>query len=144
REAVAMALQDMIESEPETAEQLHEWVRGEDWLEMRAVAAGVAEPRSLRDADAARSALRLHRAVFERILSSGMPRSGEFRVLRQALAYSLSVVVAALPEEGFSYLEELIVKRDADVLWICRENLKKNRLASRYPQTKALMVMSSR
>ncbi len=143
REAVAMALQDMIESEPETAEHLHAWVRGEDWLEMRAVAAGVSEPRLLRDADVARSALRLHQAVFKRILSSGLPRSGEFRVLRQALAYSLSVVVAALPEEGFSCMEELIVKRDADVLWICRENLKKNRLASRYPQTKALMAMAS-
>jgi hypothetical protein len=145
REAVAMALQDMIESDPQTVERLEEWIHGGDWLEMRAVAAGVAEPRLLRRPNAARSAVRLHQAIFERILSVPAPRSGEFRVLRQALAYSLSVVVAALPDEGFSWMERLITKRDPDVLWICRENLKKNRLTSRFPdEVKAMTVKANR
>jgi len=145
REAVAMALQDMMDSEPNTVRRLEAWIDEGDWLEMRAVAAGVAEAKLLRDPEAARSALLLHRAIFGRILGGRSRTSREFKVLRQALAYSLSVVVAALPEEGFSYIEELIATRDPDVLWVCNENLKKNRLASGFPdEVKALMMKAAR
>ena len=144
REAVAMALQDMIWSDPRVAERLNEWVRGGDWLEMRAVAAGVAEPKLLRGTATARSALLLHEAIFDRVLDAPVPRKGDFRVLRQALGYSLSVIIAALPEEGLSYMKALIAKRDADVLWVCRENLKKNRLRSRFPgDVKALTMKAT-
>ena len=128
REAVAMALQDMIGSRALQMKRLDEWVSEGDWLAMRAVAAGVAEPRLLRDASDARLALGLHKRILARVAGTDSPRSEDLRVLKQALAYSLSVVVAAAPKEGFTYLEELIAKRDPDILSVCRENLKKDRL----------------
>jgi len=144
REAVAMAVQDLLESNPGTIDELQEWIRSGDCLQMRAVAAGVAEPRLLKSDKVARSALRVHQSIF-RALNNAERRSGEFKVLRQALAYSLSVVVAALPEEGFEYMQTLVAKGDPDILWICRENLKKNRLASHFPrEVKALSAMANR
>jgi len=38
------------------------------------------------------------------------------------------VAVAALPEVGKPLMEKWAARRDADVRWIMRENLKKNRL----------------
>lgn len=55
-------------------------------------------------------------------------RRDDFRVLRQALGYCWSVAVAALPEEGQAALEKWFSSDDADVRWIMRENLRKQRL----------------
>jgi hypothetical protein len=111
---------------------------------MRAAVAGVAEPKLLRSPAVASRALRLHREVFARITSAQMPKPREFGVLRQALAYTLSVVVAALPVEGFSFMEELVGIRDQDVRWICRENLKKDRLISRFPDKVRALTAKAR
>jgi hypothetical protein len=133
REAVAMGLQDIMEADTNVAKRLERWVSQGDWLRMRAVAAGVAEPRLLKDDDMAAIALGLHREIFEKITGSEDRKSEEFRVLRQALGYSLSVVVASSPKSGFPYMKALILHRDPDVLWICRESLKTDRLASHHP-----------
>jgi hypothetical protein len=133
REGVAMALQRLLERRsPETWAALEDWTGGAGPLRMRAAAAAVAEPPLLRSEEAARRALALHRAIFERLPGLLARKSEAFKALRQGLGYTLSVVVAALPAEGFAYMKELAASGDPDVRWIVRENLKKNRLARQF------------
>jgi hypothetical protein len=54
--------------------------------------------------------------------------------LKQGLDYSLSVIVCAVPREGFEYMRQLAEQQDADILWIVKENLKKNRLLKNFPE----------
>lgn len=129
REGVAMAIQRMIDAEPKrTLMLLAEWVEASDPLLLRAIVAGVAEPRLLRSGEVSRSAVRLHQRVFEKL-----PRfdrtSDEFKALKKSLGYSLSVVAAYSPKEGFALMNELAKSKDHDVNWIVRENLTKKRLA---------------
>ncbi len=133
REAVAMALQDLIAVQPvATLQVLGTWIQANDWLAMRAVVAGVAEPRLLRDPSVTVTALELHRQVLAHMIASHI-RSEPFKVLRKALGYTLSVVTATLPDAGFAYLRILAASDDKDVLWIVRENLKKSRLTKVFP-----------
>jgi hypothetical protein len=134
REAVCFALQRLMTARSDdVVAALNEWVAGGHPLELRAVAASVAEPALLRDGDMARSALALHRGILVQMLEMDDRRSDAFRSLRKGLGYSLSVVVCALPQEGFGYLAELAGTGDRDVHWILRQNLKKNRLIKNYP-----------
>jgi hypothetical protein len=135
REGVAMGLQALLASAAgeEAFEELERWIADDQWLDMRAVAAGVAEPSLLRSEVSAKHALALHRKIFERVLASHNRASPGFRVLRQGLGYSLSVVVSAIPEEGFNYIRELVDTGDKDLLWVVKENLKKARLVKHYP-----------
>lgn len=134
REAVAMAIQRLIEARPErTLSTLAGWIQDEDWLAMRAVAAGLAEPRLLKEASIAEQALKLHRAIVACIVASADRRSEEFKALRKGLGYTFSVITAALPEEGFQVLRKLTASGDKDLLWIAENNLKKNRLVKHFP-----------
>ncbi len=134
REAVCFGLQRLLAvRSKDTLAALGTWVAGGHPLEMRAVAAGVAEPPLLRDPATAMMALRLHQDIISHLLDMEDRRSDAFRALRKGLGYSLSVVVCAVPQEGFSFLAELAVNVDRDVRWILRENLKKNRLVKNYP-----------
>jgi hypothetical protein len=134
REAVAMALQRLLAVDAEgTLRALEGWIVPGAWLPMRAVAAGLAEPPLLQEAHLAEAALRLHRQIVAELCAAPQRRTDEFRALRQGLGYTLSVVVAALPEAGFAYLRELAMLQDRDVRWIVRENLKKNRLLKADP-----------
>jgi hypothetical protein len=135
REGVAMALQNMIAGQPqETLKELARWIKGDNWLAMRSVAAGVAEPALLKDEATAHEAFELHKQIFSRIMVAKERKSSEFRTLRQGLGYSLSVVVREVPKEGFAYMQQLAEQQDADVLWIVKENLKKNRLLKNFPE----------
>jgi hypothetical protein len=100
---------------------------------MRAVAAGVAEPALLKDKQTAKLAFELHKKIFVKIVA-GRERKSEIKTLKQGLGYSLSVVVCAIPREGFEYMRQLIDTQDADILWILKENLKKNRLIKNFPK----------
>lgn len=134
REAVPMALQRLIAARPqETLNALEQWAANGSPLEMRAAAAGVAEPALLKDAATARAALTLHKVVFERVLKVKNRKSDEFKALRKGLGYTLSVAVQALPEEGFALMHALVATQDKDALWIVKENLKKNRLVKNFP-----------
>jgi hypothetical protein len=129
REGVCFALQRLLaECAEATLAALRQWVNGGDPLEMRAVAAALADPPLLQEGQLATSALELHRRIFEQLLDRPDRRSEPFKVLRQGLGFTLSVVVQAVPQEGFALMSELIASRDQDLLWIVRENLKKNRL----------------
>jgi hypothetical protein len=134
REAVAMGIQKLVEKQSQkTLKVLESWIDKNEWLAMRAVAAGVAEPALLRDEPTAKGALALHRRIFAHILATKERKSDEFKTLRQALGYSLSVVVCAIPKEGFEYIQQLIDSQDTDILWVIKENLKKNRLIKNFP-----------
>lgn len=137
REAVAMGLHHLLARERDrTLAEVATWVQPGAWLAMRAVAAGVAEPPLLRDAQTARAALTLHVRITDQLQTADPQErsSAAFRTLRQGLGYSLSVVVAALPPEGFACVHQLAGSLDRDVQWILRENLKKTRLTRRFPE----------
>ncbi|MFW9905378.1 MAG: hypothetical protein ACFFFH_13640 [Candidatus Thorarchaeota archaeon] len=140
REAVANGIQELLTvNRDETIEEIETWILDDQWLLMRAVVTGVADPSLLQDDQLSNQALKLHKMVLNRVVNCNNRKKEEFRILRKGLAYSLSVVVQANPEEGFDYLNELTTSQDNDIIWILKQNLKKNRLVKKYPsKVKAL------
>jgi hypothetical protein len=135
REAVVFGLQRLLARRGrDTLEALADWVAPGEWLEMRAAAAAVAHPALLEDSETAISALQLHRDIVDPMLGAEDRRAETFRVLRKGLGYTLSVVVRALPEEGFAFMAGLVDSGDPDALWIVKQNLKKNRLVKNFPR----------
>ncbi|MDP3046009.1 MAG: hypothetical protein Q8O07_00835 [Chloroflexota bacterium] len=104
-----------------------DWSRG-NWLEQRAVAAGLCEPRLLRQPAKVMHVLAILDRITGNLAASPDYRSDGFRTLRQGLAYCWSVAVAALPEAGKPAMEKWLDYGDRDVQWVMRENLKKSRL----------------
>jgi len=116
--------------------EMRKWVDG-NWYEKRAVAAALAEPRLLKDANIAHEVLIIFDRITSEMESAQSPAlNGQskgraddaFRVLRQAMGYCWSVAVVALPEEGKPMMEKWLSSHNHDIQWIMRENLKKNRL----------------
>jgi len=140
REAVAIAIQRILAASESFVKELDSWVAGSDWLQARAAVAGVAEPPILRKSPAlSEAAMDLHKKAITRFAGAKDRGSEEFKVLRQALGFTLSVVVAEVGDSGFSYLRSLADSGDKDLLWVVKENLKKDRLRKGYPsQTKTL------
>lgn len=129
-----MGIQRLVAKRGQSAlNELDGWVAKNKWLAMRAVAAGVAEPALLRDEQAAKHALELHKRIVAQIPATGERKTNEFKTLRKTLGYSLSVVICATPIEGFEYLQRITDSHDADIQWVVRENLKKNRLTKNFP-----------
>ncbi|MBN1978661.1 MAG: hypothetical protein JW918_14785 [Anaerolineae bacterium] len=134
REAVPMALQRLIAAHSKkTLNTLKHWTAEGSPLEVRAAAAGVAEPALLRNDESAQAGLELHETIFDRMPEFDDRKSDEFKALKKGLGYTLSVVVQASPREGFALMRQLVGTQDKDVLWIVRENLKKNRLVKNFP-----------
>lgn len=134
REAVAQGIQKLLVKErPETLRALHFWIGTDNWLIMRAVAAGVAEPSLLMQPKIANASFELHQKILSAILAHKERHSEDFRVLRKTLGYSLSVILESDPVQGFSFLRELTKSGDSDIRWIVNENLKKNRLIKNFP-----------
>jgi hypothetical protein len=135
REAVPMGLTRLMSSRSrDTLEVLETWTIDGSLLELRAVAAGVAEPALLKNEEIAATALELHKNIFKRVLEVEARKTEDFRVLKKALGYTLSVVVKASPQPGFTYMAQLVDTQDRDVQWIVKENLKKNRLVKNFPE----------
>ncbi|MFX0015339.1 MAG: hypothetical protein ACFFBQ_10435 [Promethearchaeota archaeon] len=136
REAVAKGIHRLIEENYEEAtKELATWILKNQYLLMRAVVTGVAEPNLLKNDQMKKQALTLHKEVFNEIMNRNDEKTDEFNVLKKGLAYSLSVVVQAIPEEGFRYMEELTTSQDKDIKWILKQNLKKNRLSKNFQAT---------
>jgi len=136
REAAAMALQLIGEKDAAAlGEIVDAWLPGASLLEKRAIVAGLAHPPILRAAAFAQYCVEVSRSIMRGLpgLSDDVRRSEEFRVLRQALGYALSVFAASAPEGGFALLREAASAEDRDVRWIVSENLKKKRISDRYP-----------
>lgn len=128
REGVAMALQRIGDANmEELLEGLTPWIKG-NLLERRAVVAGLCEPRLLNNRRHAAAVLQTLDTVTASIPKTKNKKDDAFRILRQTLGYGWSVAVVADPETGKPLMEKWMAHGDADIRWICRENLKKNRL----------------
>jgi hypothetical protein len=155
REAVAISLQHLGEGNPAALRRiLDEWLSdgaGKDGsltdsslMERRAIVAALAHPPLLSEEEFARYALKTANRILED--AAGVPaqqRKGEaFQVLKKGLSYALSVLVAALPEEGFPMLEGWAKRSDPDIRRVLRENLKKKRLEAVDPQRVAGLLQT--
>jgi len=140
REGVAFGIQRLILKErKKTLKELEKWIVEGDWFEMRAVAAGVAEPVLLEDKFVALKGLGLHKEIFNQIIACKDRKSEGFKKLKQTFGYSLSVIICRVPKEGFEYVYQLANSEDPDILWIIKENSKKNRLIKNFPEEVTVM-----
>ena len=133
REAVAMALQRLGDADlPRLLDMVTDWSADRNALVQRATVAGICEPRLLKTADAAASAIDLCVRVTHALAARNTDerRDRGVRALRQALGYCWSVAVAADPAYGLPRFRALADCTDRDVAWIVRENGKKARLAN--------------
>ena len=129
REGVAMALQRYGDANmPALIAVMAEWSTG-SCLEQRAAAAALCEPRLLVNGEQALEVLAILDAITFSMTQAADRKSDAFKVLRKAMGYCWSVAVAALPREGKRRMEKWFTTADKDVIWVMRENLKKNRLA---------------
>ncbi|MBV9690744.1 MAG: hypothetical protein JO202_13675 [Ktedonobacteraceae bacterium] len=101
------------------------------YLQQRAAIAAIAEPPLLYECDILKAALQIQQIVLERLRDAPEAdrKSEDFRVLRRTLGYTLSVVTAAQPEQGFALMRECACWNNEDITWVLRENLRKKRLA---------------
>jgi hypothetical protein len=129
REAVAMALQRWGDADMDRlVVEMQSWCQGTP-LEQRAAAAGLCEPRLLKQPQHARAVLQILDQITASIERLEDRRSEDFQALRKGLGYCWSVAVVALPAEGKTLMEKWLAAPDKDIQWIMKENLKKNRLA---------------
>ncbi|HEX9386817.1 MAG TPA: HEAT repeat domain-containing protein [Anaerolineales bacterium] len=128
REAVATGLQLVGDQDMDLLlKEMQKWSKG-NWYEKRAAAAALAEPRLLRQPKYAKEAWQVLDEITGSMEGMGEPKEESFKVLRQAMGYCWSVVVAALPEMGKPRMEKWLDSQNKDIHWMMRENLKKNRL----------------
>lgn len=129
REGVAMALQRVGDRDmTRLLREMKKWSKG-NLLEQRAAAAALCEPRLLCDPKQIEQVFAILDTITASITRVEDRKSDEFIALKKGLGYCWSVAVAALPEVGKSRMEKWFASTDRDVIWIMRENLKKNRLA---------------
>ncbi|MEW6457776.1 MAG: hypothetical protein AB1441_01725 [Bacillota bacterium] len=128
RESVAIALQYIGDADMDfLLREMDGWSRG-SLYEQRAAAAGLCEPRLLAERKHAMAVLALLDRITAGLITVEDRTSPGFSILRKALGYCWSVAVTALPAPGKELMEKWFSSRDKDILWIMRENLKKQRL----------------
>jgi hypothetical protein len=136
RESVCMALQFVGERNPEEMMAvLRDWSPDATLLELRAVNVTLAHPPILsQHPEVTEQSFVFADQTIDRMRSiSPMERKQEpFRVRAKAMWFAPSVLVAASPEKGFALLRKWASHDDLDISRILKENLKKNRLMSRY------------
>jgi hypothetical protein len=129
REAVPTGLQLTGDQNMELlVQEMKKWIRG-NWYEKRAAAAALAEPRLLKQTQYAKQVLQILDTITASMETEETHRDDGYRVLRQGMGYCWSVAVVALPDTGKPIMEKWLESNDKDILWIMKENLKKNRLA---------------
>ncbi len=132
REGVALGLQLCGDESPSTLLTIvTAWVDDADPLVQRAAVAAVCEPRLLRTAEAAATAISVCQRATTRLVALAPARRSQSyaRTLRQALGYAWSVAIAADPTPGLAAFRTLDID-DPDIAWIVRENRRKKRLAA--------------
>lgn len=131
REGVEIAFRCLLEVGPQDIlPHLMELATGGNYLQQRVAVATVSEPVVLYTPDILRAALEMQRVVLERLHQASADSKKEaFRQLRRTLGYTLSVITAASPDEGFALMRQCAGWNDPNITWILRENLKKKRLA---------------
>jgi hypothetical protein len=127
REGVAMALQRIGDNDINLALREAKELSQGNFLEKRAAAAALCEPRLLKTETVASSVLDMLDDITTSIVGFH-DKDEAFDVLKKGLAYCWSVAVAACPEKGKGLMEKWMRNNDKNVAWVMRENLKKNRL----------------
>jgi len=128
REGVAFALQIIGEQDFDSLiDRLRDWVEGNPF-EKRAVVAGLCEPVLIKEKKNALTVLEFLDDIFDSIEMIPERKDEPFRVLKKGLGYGLSVAMVAYPQQGEALFEKLLLKKDNDIRWILKENLKKKRL----------------
>jgi 3-methyladenine DNA glycosylase AlkC len=107
--------------------EMKRWSRG-NFLEMRAAAASLCEPRLLKQIQHAKETPLILDRITTSIAGAKNRNTDAFKALRKSMGYCWSVAVAANPDAGMSMMEQWFSTRDKDIRWIMRENLKKKRL----------------
>jgi hypothetical protein len=133
REAVAMGIQEIsVDNLENTLENIKPWVDG-NFLEQRAVVAGLCEPKLLKNETNNVSILKILNKITRNINHNNKLSDQEVS-LRKALGYGWSVVIVSTPKSGKSYFEKLFPLPGKHIHWIIKENLKKNRLLKMDPE----------
>ena len=107
--------------------EMKHWIKG-NWYEKRAAAATLAEPRLLKQPKHAKQVLQILDNITASMETEESCKDDTYKVLRQGMGYCWSVAVVALPDTGRPIIEKWLDSSDKDVLWMMKENLKKNRL----------------
>jgi hypothetical protein len=127
REAVAMGIQEIsVDNIEKTLENIEPWIDG-NFLEQRAVVAGLCEPKLLKNEANNITILKTLEKITCNINHDNKLSDQEVS-LRKALGYGWSVVIVSTPENGKKYFEKLFQLHGKHVNWVVKENLKKNRL----------------
>ncbi|MBN2117466.1 MAG: HEAT repeat domain-containing protein [Anaerolineales bacterium] len=133
REAVATGLQLAGDQDMDVLlKEMKKWGKG-NWYERRAVAAGLAEPRLLKNPKHVKQVLQVLNEITAAMESAQDTKHESFRVLRQGMSFCWSVVVSAFPEMGKPIFEKWLNSPNKDIRWMMKENLKKNRLIKMDP-----------
>jgi hypothetical protein len=128
RESVAMALQMYgVSNMDELIHIMAEWSLG-NCLEKRAVAAALCEPKLLCNQEQVVQVLKILDNITEAICGIEDRKDEGFIALKKGMGYCWSVAIVAAPEVGKNLFEKWINNGDKDIIWIVKENLKKNRL----------------
>lgn len=131
REAAAMAVQRIADTDfDRAAAVVSGWV-GDGWLATRAAAADLCEPRLLTSRERTAAVLDLLDTLTEMLASADDVARCDphYRTLRQGLGHCWSVAVASDPIAGPARMERWIDVDDKDVRWVMQSNLRKRRLA---------------
>jgi hypothetical protein len=107
--------------------EMQKWSKG-NWYEKRAAAAGLAEPRLLKQPKHVKQVLQILSEITACMENAEKAKDESFKVLRQGMSFCWSVVVAALPEAGKPLFEKWLNSHNKEIRWMIKENLKKNRL----------------
>lgn len=128
REGVAMALQLYGEGYmSELIIEMQQWAEGSQF-EQRAAAAALCEPKLLKNKQDTVLVLQILDRITSSIEAVKDRKSDEFNTLKKGMAYCWSVAICEAMEVGKSMFEPWLESKDKDVIWILKENLKKNRL----------------
>lgn len=128
REAAAMALQQWgsVDTGALVAE-MERWSQG-SCFEQRAAAAALCEPALLGEPEVVTQVLRTLDQITQVFSRCQDRRSEGYQALKKTLGYAWSVAAVALPEVGLPMMEGWMAAPEAEIQWVMRENLKKNRL----------------
>lgn len=143
REGVIDGLRHILKSDfLLAADEFVAWIESGNPYEMRAVGEAIAEPLLLIDETNAAAAMALHRALIDSYAQIPVAWRGgeEYGALRETLSHSLSVAVAALPDQGFDDMQRWAALGDPDLDWLLVQNLTRSRLMNVYQvETESLL-----
>ncbi len=130
REGVAMALQYIGKNDMDFLLKLtKDWIDG-DLFTQRALIAGLCEPALLKNPEHSALVLEIVFYIASEIKTHTLLRKTEdFRVLKKALSYGISVAMVYSPDKGKECFEKLMSEIDPDTRSILKENLSKKRLS---------------